>query len=138
MSDNNLGSHDSQRYWHGSPGDRYEHPNPWPQGGSSPAHRASWALTPEMMAADAQRRNSGASGNSNANTNGSGSPTTPSLKDRRRSSASSGAGLFTGLHSQKRESPDMNMTARRESWNEQRQQPGFFSKLWDEYTRGTK
>ncbi len=56
MSDKTYGQ-TSERYWHGKFGDRYEHPNPWPEGGAiGPAHRASWALTPEMQAAEAQRR----------------------------------------------------------------------------------
>ncbi|KAJ5389523.1 uncharacterized protein N7496_000591 [Penicillium cataractarum] len=135
MSDNiadNL-----KRHWHGTAGDRYEHLNVWTNGGSKgPASRAAWALTPEMQAAEAKRRESVGSASS-AN---SGSPTTPSVHDRRRSSAGSGsgAGLFSSLSSQKRESADANMAARRASWNEQREQGGFFSKLWEGYTRGSK
>jgi hypothetical protein len=138
MSDNTLADN-LKRHWHGTAGDRYEHQNPWTHGGSKgPAPRAAWALTPEMMAADTQRRNSAASANSNANSNDSGSPTTPSVNERRRSSASSGKGLFSGLSTQKRESADANMATRRASWDEQRQQGGFFSKLWEGYTRGSK
>lgn len=59
------------------------------------------------------------------------------MNDRRRSSASSKSGpMFAGLQSVKRESTDANMTARRASWNEQKQPGGFFSKLWEGYTRG--
>jgi hypothetical protein len=46
-----------KRHWHGSAGDRHEHLNVWTHGGSmGPANRAAWALTPEMMAAEAKRR----------------------------------------------------------------------------------
>jgi hypothetical protein len=46
-----------KRHWHGNAGDRHEHLNVWTHGGSKgPASRAAWALTPEMMAADANRR----------------------------------------------------------------------------------
>ncbi|OKP00320.1 hypothetical protein PENSUB_7777 [Penicillium subrubescens] len=123
-----------KRHWHGNAGDRHEHLNVWTHGGSKgPASRAAWALTPEMMAADANRRGSAGSASS---PNSDNSPTTPSINDRRRSSAGSGSGLFSGLNTQKRESADANMTARRASWNEQREQGGFFSKLWEGYTRG--
>ncbi|OOQ88371.1 hypothetical protein PEBR_13650 [Penicillium brasilianum] len=154
-----------KRHWHGNKGDRYEHLNAWTHGGSmGPANRAAWALTPEMMAADAKRRVRSPppappqcqstfqfpisppsnkitqESASSANTANGGSPTTPSVNERRRSSASSGsgAGLFSSLSSQKRESVDSNMAARRASWDEQRQQGGFFSKLWEGYTRGGK
>lgn len=153
-----------KRHWHGNAGDRHEHLNVWTHGGSmGPANRAAWALTPEMMAAEANRRvrsayhepipsyiipfisvhlmnffqASAGSAGSDSSSNSAGSPTTPSINDRRRSSASSGsAGLFSGLNTQKRESADSNLAARRASWNEQREQGGFFSKLWEGYTRG--
>ncbi|GLI73070.1 hypothetical protein PoHVEF18_001279 [Penicillium ochrochloron] len=127
-----------KRHWHGNAGDRHEHLNVWTHGGSmGPANRAAWALTPEMMAAEANRRGSAGSAGSASSSNNAGSPTTPSINDRRRSSASSGSpGLFSGLNTQKRESADSNMAARRASWNEQREQGGFFSKLWEGYTRG--
>lgn len=66
------------------------------------------------------------------------SPVFPTLNERRRSSSSgSNAGLFANLHSQKRESTDPNMTARRASWNEQASKGGMFSKWWEGYTRGS-
>ncbi|KAF3387698.1 hypothetical protein F1880_000889 [Penicillium rolfsii] len=123
-----------KRHWHGDAGDRYEHQNAWTHGGSKgPASRAAWALTPEMMAADANRRGSAGSASSSTS---AGSPTTPSINDRRRSSASSSSGLFSGLNTLKRESTDANTAARRASYNEQHAQGGFFTKLWEGYTRG--
>ncbi|KAJ5465157.1 uncharacterized protein N7458_000843 [Penicillium daleae] len=140
MSDNTPDN--VKRHWHGTAGDRHEHLNVWTHGGSrAPASRAAWALTPEMMAAEASRRNSaGSAGSATSANTSSDSPTTPSLNERRRSSTSSGSppGLFSSLSSQKRESADTNMAARRASWNEQREQGGFFSKLWEGYTRGGK
>lgn len=66
------------------------------------------------------------------------SPSVPSINDRRRSSASSGsgAGLFSNLQSQKRDSGDASMAGRRASWNEQQKPGGWFGKLWDGYTKG--
>ncbi|KAJ5480839.1 hypothetical protein N7539_006733 [Penicillium diatomitis] len=119
-----------KRHWHGEAGNRYEHQNVWTHGGAKgPANRAPWALTPEQtMAADSSRRSSAASS--------SGSPPS-TMNDRRRSSASSKSGpMFAGLQSVKRDSTDANMSARRASWNEQQQPGGFFSKLWEGYTRG--
>ena len=69
-------------------------------------------------------------------TGGNESPPTPSVNERRRSSASIGGTLFSNLQTQKRESSDPGMVARRASWNEQAQKGGIFSKLWDGYTRG--
>lgn len=55
MSDNTPDN--VKRHWHGTAGDRHEQLNVWTQGGSrGPASRAAWALTPEMMAAEASRR----------------------------------------------------------------------------------
>ncbi|PWY93631.1 hypothetical protein BO94DRAFT_532562, partial [Aspergillus sclerotioniger CBS 115572] len=60
----------------------------------------------------------------------------PSIGDRRRSSGHGPSSLFESLTSQKRNSTDQTFNTRRESWNEQGQQGGFFSKWWDGYTRG--
>ncbi|PYH93769.1 hypothetical protein BO71DRAFT_399491 [Aspergillus ellipticus CBS 707.79] len=60
----------------------------------------------------------------------------PSIGDRRRSSGHGPSTLFESLTSQKRNSGDQAYNTRRESWNEQSQQGGFFSKWWDGYTRG--
>ncbi|KAJ5708241.1 hypothetical protein N7488_008042 [Penicillium malachiteum] len=135
-------SDDERRHWHGTAGDRHEHHNVWMQGGAKgPSSRAPWALTPEMMANLNARKGSDAStastGNANATTtNQAGSPTVPTVNERRRSSASSGSsGLFSNLHSQKRQSDDAAMAARRASWNEQQGPTSWFGKLWDGYTR---
>ncbi|KAJ5949589.1 hypothetical protein N7454_001173 [Penicillium verhagenii] len=146
MSDNMSDS--ERRHWHGMAGDRHEHHNVWTAGGAKgPTSRAPWALTPEMMANLNARKGSDASTSSNSananaaagTTNASGSPPIPSISERRRSSASSGSGgLFSNLHSQKRESVDPTMAGRRASWNEQQAQGGYFSKLWNGYTRGDK
>ncbi|KAJ5631534.1 uncharacterized protein N7484_011634, partial [Penicillium longicatenatum] len=130
MSDN--ANDNERRHWHGSAGDRYEHVNAWTAGGAKgPASRASWALTPEMMANLNARKGSDASTSSNnATANPAGSPNTPTVSERRRSSASSsgsGAGLFSNLQTQKRESTDPSMAGRRASWNEQ-QVPGDTSR----------
>lgn len=78
-----------------------------------------------------------ANANANASTSdGNSSPTFQTVSERRRSSAGSGAGLFSNLQTQKRESTDPSMVGRRASWKDQREQGGFFSKLWEGYTRG--
>ncbi|KAJ5675651.1 hypothetical protein N7462_008548 [Penicillium macrosclerotiorum] len=134
MSDDNT-----KRHWHGNPGDRHEHLNVWMSGGSKgPASRAAWALTPEMMAASRRDSSSSTGSASNqpaADSNNSSQPYS-SVNERRRSSAGSGSGLFSNLHTQKRESTDPNMVDRRASWSEQQQKGGVFSKLWEGYTRG--
>jgi hypothetical protein len=79
-------------------------------------------------------KDSTTSNNSNSPT----SPTIPSLGERRRSSASSGGGLFANLQSQKRDSTSPDMATRRASWNEQAAKGGPFSKWWDGYMRGNK
>ncbi|KAJ5156748.1 hypothetical protein N7492_009551 [Penicillium capsulatum] len=146
---------DPRRHWHGNPGDRHEHLNVWVQGGpKGPSPRAAWALTPEMMRRDSStstastgstvnaaptvnaNANANANTNANAGTASNASPTFPSISERRRSSAGSGAGLFANLQSQKRESGDPDMVTRRASWNDQMQKGGVFSKLWNGYTRG--
>ncbi|KAJ5175300.1 uncharacterized protein N7482_001177 [Penicillium canariense] len=133
-----------KRHWHGTPGDRYQQTNVWMNGGSkAPASRAAWALTPEMMANAASRRDSAgstSSASSGTANQSADSPQTPSVNERRRSSGSSGsgAGLFSNLRTQKRESSDPSMAARRASWTDQQQKGGVFSKLWDGYTRGSK
>lgn len=53
--------------------------------------------------------------------------------DRRRSS---NPALFSGLSTQKRNPMDTNMTARRESWKDQMQPGGWFSKWWNGFTKG--
>lgn len=58
----------------------------------------------------------------------------PGIGDRRQSSSAS---LFSGLSTQKRNPLDTNMAARRESWKEQVQPGGFFSKWWEGYTKGS-
>lgn len=75
-------------------------------------------------------------GNGNKQTEGT-APNPPGPGERRRSSAGSSNGLFSNLHSQKRESTSADMATRRASWNEQAAKGGMFSKWWEEYTRGT-
>ena len=145
----------THRHWKGEFGNRHEHQNVWTKGGSKiSAGRAPWALTPEMMTKPNNNRRecppipSYLSSHSVPNKNSQACDTTSSenvtnkprssqtLSERRRSSAGSSAGLFSKLQTQKRESGDAGMVGRRESWNEQREQGRFLSKLWDEYTRG--
>ena len=76
------------------------------------------------------------SDSSNSSQNQNNEPQSPQTVSERRRSSGSGAGLFSNLQSQKRDSSDAGMAGRRASWNEQREQGGFFSKLWDGYTRG--
>jgi hypothetical protein len=71
----------------------------------------------------------------NANTEGA-SPALPTLSERRRSSAG-GTGLFANLQTQKRDSTNPDMTARRASWDEQAVKGGMFSNWWNGYTRGS-
>ncbi|KAJ5145019.1 hypothetical protein N7448_002411 [Penicillium atrosanguineum] len=113
---------DTRRHWKGEPGARHEHANPWGHGGAKgPAARAPWALTPEMMTnLNNTRRDSDTSTSSQ---NATAEPTSPqTVSERRRSS--SGAGLFSNLQTQKRDSSDAGMAGRRASWNEQREQGG--------------
>ncbi|KAJ5503273.1 hypothetical protein N7463_006147 [Penicillium fimorum] len=125
MSDDNT-----RRHWHGTPGDRYEQLNVWMNGGAKgPSGRAAWAMP------STDRRDSNTSTSSNKGTEDT-APNPPSLGDRRRSSASSTGGLFSNLHTQKRESTNPDMATRRASWNEQAAKGGMFSKWWDGYTRG--
>ncbi|OJJ41075.1 hypothetical protein ASPWEDRAFT_34556, partial [Aspergillus wentii DTO 134E9] len=77
---------------------------------------------------------SSSSSNANANAN-AGTPTTPSVGERRRSSANPNS-LFSNLNTQKRNSTDPNAEQRRASYNDQMQRGGFFSKWWDGYTKG--
>jgi hypothetical protein len=123
MSDDNT-----RRHWHGNPGDRYQHLNVWMNGGAkSPSGRAAWA----MPSTDARR-------DSNTSTSSNGKQTEgTSGGERRRSSAGSNTGLFSNLHTQKRESSSPDMATRRASWNEQAAKGGMFSKWWDGYTRGS-
>ncbi|KAJ5610471.1 hypothetical protein N7510_007190 [Penicillium lagena] len=136
MSDN------TKRHWHGNPGDRYEHLNVWMNGGAkAPADRAVWAMLPGMETTTRRDSDSSTSSTgSNASTNAAGgnSPSIPSVSERRRSSASSGAapGLFANLQTQKRNSGDASLSDRRASWNEQKPTGNYFSKWWDGYTRG--
>ncbi|KAJ5096105.1 hypothetical protein NUU61_005461 [Penicillium alfredii] len=135
-------SDDTRRHWHGNPGDRHEHLNVWVQGGpKGPSGRAAWAMLPGMETTRRDSNTSTSSATSNANNaNNAGgtaaSPTLPSVSERRRSSTSSSGALFSNLQTQKRQSTDPDMVSRRASWNEQSQQGGFFSKLWEGYTRG--
>ncbi|KAJ5400613.1 hypothetical protein N7501_000599 [Penicillium viridicatum] len=125
MSDDNT-----RRHWHGSPGDRHQHLNVWMNGGAkSPSGRAAWA-----MPNTDNRRDSNTSTSSDGNKQ---TERTPSLGDRRRSSAGSSQGLFSNLHTQKRESTNADMATRRASWNEQAAKGGMFSKWWEGYTRGS-
>jgi hypothetical protein len=150
---------ETRRHWKGEPGARHEHVNPWGHGGAKgPASRAPWALTPEMMTNlnntrrvspypspypipqtpcevyRAEGDNQG-SDTSTSSQNANAEPSSPqTVSERRRSS--SGAGLFNNLQTQKRDSSDAGMAGRRASWNEQREQGGFFSKMWNDYTRG--
>lgn len=61
----------------------------------------------------------------------------PTVQDnRRRSSGHGPSTLFESLTNQKRNSGDASATARRASYAEQGAKGGYFSKMWDEYTRG--
>lgn len=72
--------------------------------------------------------------NSNSsNTNTTPRNNAPSI-DRRRSS---NPALFSGLSTQKRNPMDTSMTARRQSWKDQEQPGGWFSKWWDGFTKGS-
>ncbi|EAW10240.1 uncharacterized protein ACLA_047090 [Aspergillus clavatus NRRL 1] len=108
------------RHWHGTVGDRYEQPNVWVRGGAPQSfpHNSSF----NIMGTDMSDRHDSAA--SDTSSNSSNSPT------RRRSS------MFEGLAGQKRNANDPNMTVRRESWKEQGEKGGFFSQLWDGYTKG--
>ncbi|OQD64568.1 hypothetical protein PENPOL_c007G02349 [Penicillium polonicum] len=129
MSDDNT-----RRHWHGSPGDRYQHVDVWMNGGAkSPTGRAPWA-----MPITDNRRDSNTSTSSDGNKQTKATASNlPSLGDRRRSSAGSSQGLFSNLHTQKRESTNADMATRRASWNEQAAKGGMFSKWWEGYTRGS-
>ncbi|ODM24188.1 hypothetical protein SI65_01778 [Aspergillus cristatus] len=120
------------RYWHGSIGDRHEHHNVWVRGGSPqvyyPARRAS--SSSEASTSSMDRRTSSADSASNPSSQNT---VPPNVGDRRRSS---NAVLFSGLSTQKRNPLDTNMATRRESWKEQSNPGGFFSKWWDGYTKG--
>ncbi|RAL05874.1 uncharacterized protein BO80DRAFT_421075 [Aspergillus ibericus CBS 121593] len=137
---NNQQPQSPPRHWHGTVGDRYEHHNVWVRGGPPQAYRRpSIPTTTEATAARpdiTDRRGSNSSDMSSNSANASNSP--PSIGDRRRSSGHGPSSLFESLTSQKRSSTDQNLNTRRESWNEQGQQGGFFSKWWDGYTRGNK
>jgi hypothetical protein len=133
---NNEGSPTSPRHWHGTVGDRYEHHNVWVRGGPSSAYKATRPSTSTNTTdafATTERRSSSASESSATNT-GQRSP--PSVGERRRSSGHGPSSLFENLTNQKRNSSDDTFAARRQSWNEQAQPGGFFSKWWDGYTRG--
>ncbi|CAL5873773.1 uncharacterized protein PFLUO_LOCUS8055 [Penicillium psychrofluorescens] len=136
MSDN------TNRHWHGIPGDRHEHHNVWMNGGAkAPADRAAWAMLPGMESTprrDSELSTSSTGSNASTNAAGGNNSSIPSVSERRRSSASSGAApsLFANLHSQKRTSEDPSLASRRASWNEQKPAGNYFSKLWDGYTRG--
>ncbi|KAJ9485449.1 hypothetical protein VN97_g7927 [Penicillium thymicola] len=129
MSDDNT-----RRHWHGSPGDRHQQLNVWMNGGAkSPSGRAAWAIPSTGNRRDS---NTSASSDGNKQTEGTAS-NLPSLGERRRSSAGSPQGLFSNLHTQKRESTNADMATRRASWNEQAAKGGMFSKWWEGYTRGS-
>ncbi|KAL4808977.1 hypothetical protein BDV18DRAFT_157917 [Aspergillus unguis] len=118
------------RHWHGSVGDRHEHHNVWVRGGQASAYRRPSTSTTEPFSAE--RRFSSASDTS-AN-QGERSP--PSVSERRRSSGHGPSTLFESLTSQKRDPNDGDFARRRQSWNEQAQPGGFFSKWWSGYTGG--
>lgn len=80
--------------------------------------------------------NTSTSSDGNKQTEGTGS-NLQSLGERRRSSAGSSQGLFSNLHTQKRESTNADMATRRASWNDQAAKGGMFSKWWEGYTRGS-
>lgn len=82
---------------------------------------------------DASNSSTGAAG---TNTAANDPPYLPTLSERRRSSASSSGPLFSNLHTQKRESTDPAAATRRQSYSEQAVKGGYFSRLWDGYTRG--
>ncbi|CAI7660567.1 unnamed protein product [Penicillium palitans] len=129
MSDDNT-----RRHWHGNPGDRHQHLNVWMNGGAkSPSGRAAWAMPNTDTRRDS---NTSTSSDGNKQTEGT-TPNPPSLAERRRSSAGSSGGLFSNLHTQKRESTNADMATRRASWNEQATKGGMFSKWWEGYTRGS-
>ncbi|KAJ5964444.1 uncharacterized protein N7479_004320 [Penicillium vulpinum] len=131
MSDDNT-----RRHWHGSPGDRHEHLNVWMQGGAkSPSGRAAWAMPNTGDRRDSDTSTSTSSTGTKQSEGTSSNP--PSLGERRRSSGGSSAGLFSNLHTQKRDSTNPDMASRRASWNEQAAKGGMFSQWWDGYTRGS-
>ncbi|KAJ5791552.1 uncharacterized protein N7518_008563 [Penicillium psychrosexuale] len=126
-------SDDTRRNWHGTPGDRLEHSNVWMSGGAkSPTGRAAWA----MPITNNRRDSDTSTSTSNGKPAEGDTPNPPGLGERRRSSAGSN-GLFSNLHTQKRESTNADMAIRRASWNEQAAKGGMFSKWWEGYTRGT-
>ncbi|KAL2808103.1 hypothetical protein BJX63DRAFT_436425 [Aspergillus granulosus] len=140
----NDGSSTSPRHWHGTVGDRYEHHNVWVRGGPSSAYKATrpstTTSTTDAFASTDRRvcltasywppsQHLYSSNASDSSTN-AGAHSPPSVGERRRSS------LFENLTNQKRNSGDDTFAARRQSWNEQAQPGGFFSKWWDGYTRG--
>ncbi|KAI2924868.1 hypothetical protein CBS63078_2398 [Aspergillus niger] len=124
----------SPRHWHGTVGDRYEHHNVWVRGGPPEPYRRPSIPTTTAATATSDRRGSDSSDMSSNSANLSNSP--PSIGDRRRSTGHGASSLFESLTSQKRNSTDQTLNTRRESWNEQGQQGGFFAKWWDGYTRG--
>ncbi|KAL3472205.1 hypothetical protein BJX99DRAFT_235912 [Aspergillus californicus] len=124
-----------RRHWHGSMGDRYEHHNVWVRGGPSSKYMATRPSTSTTDAiASSDRRASSASDTSANATADRGSP--PTVGERRKSSGHGPSTLFESLTSQKRNSNDSTFAARRQSWNEQSQPGGYFSKWWDGFTRG--
>ncbi|KAL2833458.1 hypothetical protein BDW59DRAFT_156954 [Aspergillus cavernicola] len=123
------------RHWHGTIGDRYEHHNVWVRGGPSQAYMATRPSTSTTDAFATSDRRSSSASDTSANAEAR-SP--PSVAERRKSSSHGPSTLFESLTSQKRNSTDSTFAARRQSWNEQAQQGGFFSKWWEGYTRGNK
>lgn len=72
--------------------------------------------------------------NSNASNSNTTARNNPPNADRRRSSHPA---LFSGLSTQKRNPMDAGMSARRESWKDQTQSGGWFSKWWTGFTKGS-
>ncbi|OJJ03628.1 hypothetical protein ASPVEDRAFT_133959 [Aspergillus versicolor CBS 583.65] len=124
------------RHWHGPVGNRYEHHNVWVVGGPPSSYMASRPSTSTTDAFATSERRSSSASDTSANA-GERSPP-PSVGERRRSSAHGPSSLFESLTSQKRNTNDGSLAARRQSWSEQSQPGGFFSKWWSGYTGGNK
>ncbi|KAL4778288.1 hypothetical protein BJX76DRAFT_149121 [Aspergillus varians] len=123
------------RHWHGSLGDRYEHHNVWVRGGPASTYTATRPSTSTTDAFATSDRRSSSASDSSASAHERSPPT---VSERRRSSGHGPSTLFESLTNQKRDSTDGAFAARRQSWNEQAQHGGYFSKWWSGYTGGNK
>jgi len=60
----------------------------------------------------------------------------PTLTPRTPTQSSASSGKFAGLTTQKRNSSDAIAEARRQSFHEQGQKPGFIGQMWHNFTKG--